>query len=96
MSQKFKENKPEDEESGGLNFKLPDTTRVLGNLASASQSLLRQEHNQAMDDEDKEDQKKGKKPKKRQKRSNAICFCGNPVCRIGPFTETEESSEDKE
>lgn len=93
MSQEQKKRSEEDAGSG-LDFQLPDTKGILGKLETAQKSELRREHTELMDEEDKEDKKSGRAPKKRQKRTSAICFCGDPSCRIGPFTETQGKSED--
>lgn len=79
-------------EDGGDNaeiFKVPETKSVLAGM----QDLLRSAH-QAMEQEEDEKDKKDGKNKKRKKKTNAVCCCGDPGCRIGPFTNQQDAGEE--
>lgn len=92
MSQRFKDYETKDEESGGLDFEIPDTKSVLGGLDEqlTRRDEIQKEHQDLMEKEE-EDVKKGKKKKPRQKpKGGTICFCGNPHCNIGEFVELQE------
>lgn len=92
MSQRFKDYENKEEESGGLDFEIPDTKSVLGGLNEqlTRREEIAREHQDLMEKEE-EDVKKGKKPKKRQKpKGGTICFCGNPHCNIGEFVEIQD------
>lgn len=86
MSQKQKQFGDNEGDDSTPMFKIPDTSSVLNKLKDTQMSALRREHQEIQEEEDKEDKKKGK-PKKKKKNVTAICFCGDPGCRIGPFTE---------
>lgn len=93
--QKFKKPGEGDDGDFSLGFKVPSVAGVLQKLESATKDIVAQEHQQLMEEEDKEDKKQGRPVKKRVKRpGKQCCFCGDPSCRIGPFTETRGEEGD--
>lgn len=88
MGQIFKNKGDDDGDDNDFSagFTIPKTK-------SFTESTLAQEHQSQQEEEDEEDKKKGK-PKKKKKQTSAICCCGSPCCRIGPFVETEKSSDE--
>ena len=92
MNQRYKD--PEQKQEGpiALDLDIPKVDDLLSDLDKILQDRERiaKEHVALMEKED-EDEKKGKgKKKQRQKpKGGMICFCGNPMCRIGEFVQME-------
>jgi hypothetical protein len=89
--QKQKKYGDDEDDSFDAGFKIPDTKSILEKLPDRAE--IQADHQKQMEEEDEKEKKGGKKPKKRQKRGGTCCFCGVPNCRIGPFVETEGSSD---
>lgn len=83
-----RKNKEQNSAPGMLDIEVPDTGDLLAKLDQAHILELRREHREETEEEEKKE-KAGQKPKKRQTRSGTICCCGVPMCRIGPFVNTE-------
>lgn len=82
----------EDEGTGGLDYEIPDTEGVLGDLDSAFKEELKREHKEETE-EDEKAAKAGRPVKRKQKRGGSICCCGSSTCGIGPFVETVEKPD---
>lgn len=91
--QKQKKDEQEETTSPGLDYEIPDTQGIVGELDSAFKEELKREH-QEETEEDEKKEKAGKPVKRKQKRGGTICCCGAPMCRIGPFVQTEGKDEE--
>lgn len=90
MNQRYKE--PETEQKGpvGLDLDIPDITGIMKTLDDQLERReeVAKEHMNMMEKEE-EDVKKGKKKERQKPKGGTICFCGNPMCRIGEFVQVE-------
>ena len=90
MTQQFKDYENKEEESTGLDFKIPDTKSIIGGLDDqlTRRDEIQRDHQDQMEEE-KEDVKKGKRKPRQKPKGGTICFCGNPHCNIGEFVEQQ-------